>query len=241
MAQSRALHTHPESGNLIFMILLAVVLIGYLSVAIMNSGDSDGANIDDESIIIQASQIRSYVGELERGIRYIQQNDTVSEDDFRFAHPDADPDYGDLSSAPLPSPANQMFHQNGGAARYRFPNSGINDGSPWEFYGGTAIPSVGSDRADLVAVLPNISQALCDYINTSNSQPITLGDTGSCVYQGSASRFNSSTQFDSSPNIMDESSFAQNTTINAVKPAPQACVTCTSDGANHFYHVIYAR
>jgi hypothetical protein len=228
---------HPESGNLIFMILLAVVLIGYLSVAIMKSGNSDGANIDSETVIIQASQIRSYVGELERGIRYIQQNNNLSEEDFRFAHSDANADYGDITT----NPQFQMFHRDGGGASYRRPPSGINDGSPWEFYGGTAAPAVGSDRADLIAVLPNVTQAFCEYINTSNSQPATLSDTGTCLHQGASGRFNSSTQFDSSPNTMDENAFAQDTTISAVKPAPQACVTCASDGANHFYHVIYAR
>lgn len=240
----------PESGNVIFMILLAVLLIGYLSVAIMNSGNSESANIDDESLAIKVSQIRSYVGELERAIRYIQQND-IAEDDFRFAAPDAHADYGDLATDPAPSPSNQVFHPSGGAASYRAPPSGISDGSAWEFYGGTAIPAVGSDLADLVAVLPNVTQAFCEYINTANSQPAILSDTGgslasgasagNCVSMGAAGRFDATTQFYSTPNTMDTSSFAQDSTISAVKAAPQGCVLCEADGNYHFYHVIYAR
>ncbi len=221
---------------MVFMILLAVVLIGYLSVAVMNSSDSDSANIDSETLAVKTSQLRNYVGELERGIRYIQQNDTA-EDDFRFAHADADSDYG----TPSTNPQNQLFHPSGGGALYRSPPSGINDGSMWEFYGGTAVPAIGSNLADLTAVLPNVTQSFCDYINTANSQPLGLQDTNACIYQGATERFSDSDQYDSAPNTMDESTFAQDDTISAVKPAPQACVRCTADGNNHFYHVLYAR
>jgi hypothetical protein len=227
-----------ERGNVIFMVLIAVLLIGYLSVAVMNGGNNE-AEIDQESLSIKVSQVRSQVSEFERGVHYILQNG-IAEDEIRFAHNDAAADYGDLSTAPAPSPANQLFHPDGGGASYRLPPSGISDGSAWEFYGHTALPAVGSDRADLVAVLPNVTEAFCAYINVNNNQPEALDDTGTCIYSIATQRFSAGDQYDDSPNTLDEASFAQDTTISAVKPAPQGCVTC-GDGKHHFYHVLLAR
>ena len=224
-----------ERGNVLFMILIAVILIGALSVTIMNSGDGDNAHIDRESLILKAAQVRAQAGEFERGVQYILHYG-ASEDSIRFAHADAHADYGSIST----TPALQLFHPDGGAASYPAPPSGINDGSGWEFYGHTAAPATGSDRADLIAVLPNVTQDFCTYVNENNEQPAAPTDGGTCVYGGASERFDSSTHYDSSPNIMDTASFAQDTTITAVKAAPQACVQC-ADSSRHFYHVILAR
>lgn len=242
---------HTQAGNVLFMILIAIALIGFLSVTIMNSGNSDSANIDQETLVIRAAQVRSYVGELERGIQYIMQQNEIDISDIRFAHPDAHSDYGDLGAVAADDLPAQMFHPQGGGATYKNSPDTINDGSSWEFYGGTAIPAVGSSEADLVAVLPNVTQAFCRYINRTNGQPEELDDdggalatpsnAGSCVNLGANGRFNDSVQFYSSPNTMDESSFAQDTTISVVKPAPQGCVLCAADSQRHFYHVISAR
>ena len=88
----------------------------------------------------------------------IFQND-FSENDIRFSHPDAHTDYGLITD----TPARQVFSREGGGASYRAAPSGINDGSAWEFYGGTHMPDVGSDRAELIAVLPNLTQEFCEF------------------------------------------------------------------------------
>jgi hypothetical protein len=225
-----------ERGNIIFMVLIAVILIGALTAAIFSSGQSESSNIDEETLVIKTTQVQSYAGELERGIQYIMQNSGISESDFRFAHADAPDDYGDITD----TPEAQLFSSSGGGALYRLPPSGINDGSVWEFYGHTAVPAVGSDAADLIAVLPNVTEAFCTRVNSLAGQSAELDDTGTCLYSGDSERFNAVDQFSSSPNSVDETDFAQDTTISAVKPAPEACVTC-SNGSRHYYHVLYAR
>ena len=231
-----------ERGNVLFMILIAVALIGLLSAAIMNGGNTDSANIDDESLVIKASEVTRYASELERAVMYITQENAKSESDLRFAHPDNDAEYGNLASDFDPS--DQVFHRSGGGANYRLPSSGVNDGSKWEFYGGTAIPGAGSNRADLVAVLPNVTQQFCALINRNNGQTNTQpldtgagvasgGNPGECVNIGALGRFDDSQQFYSTVNTFDIASFTQ-------VPALQACVQC-SGGAYHFYHVLLAR
>ena len=238
-----------ENGNVLFVILLAVVLIGLLTAAIQGSNNSESANIDEETLVIRASEVQRYASELERAVKFIMQ-DGKSESDLRFAHPDAHSDYGDLSADADPS--DQVFSSAGGAAAYRDPPSGINDGSAWEFYGGSHIPGMGTEsRAELIAVLPNVTQAFCDAINTINGQTGTPADTGGgnaagndpgdCLNVGALGRFDDTQQFYTIINTTDETTFEQDSNTSDARPAPQACVACTLGSANHFYHVLLSR
>jgi len=237
-----------EQGNILFMILLAVVLIGLLTAAIQSTNHSDGSNIDKETLSIRASEVRQYAAELERSVHFITESGK-SESDVRFAHPEADASYGDLVADA--DKTDQVFSPDGGAASYKKPPAGINDASPWEFYAGTQIPGIGTAAADLVAVLPNVTQDFCNAVNTMNGQTGTPADTGgatasganpgNCVALGAAGRFNDTQQFYTTVNTMDETTFAQDPNTSAARPAPQACVRCTVGGANHFYHVLLAR
>lgn len=232
-----------EKGNILFMILMAVVLLGVLTAAVQFTNRPEGANIDNETIVIRTTEVQRYAAELERAVRYIIQNG-ISESDIRFAHPDASSDYGDLSADI--DKRDQVFHRDGGGAAYRAPPNGVNDGSAWEFYGGTDLPEMGSDRADLVAVLPNVSEAFCNRINTLANQTTQPEDTGSgaasganpgeCIHLGSNGRFGNGNTFYAAPNTTDITTFV-------TKPAGQACVQCVgATGAPyHFYHVLMAR
>lgn len=241
-------YRHGERGNMLFMILIAVVLIGLLTAAIMNSGQPESAHIDNETLIIRTSEVQRYASELERAVLFVIQNN-ISESDIRFAHPDAHSDYGDLSADVDPS--DQVFHRFGGAANYRAPPDDINDGSAWEFYGGTHLPGVGSSRADLVAVLPNVKQQFCDKINELAGQTGTPADTGpaaaagndpgDCIHIGALGRFDDGQQFYTTINTVNEASFEQDPVASAAYTAPQACVICALDSSNHFYHVLLAR
>jgi hypothetical protein len=237
-----------EYGNMLFMILIAVVLIGLLTAVIMNSNDSESSNIDKETLVIHVSEAQRYASEIERAVLFIMHSGK-SESDIRFAHPQNDPDYGDLPADT--DPTDQVFHRDGGGATFRAPPAGINDGSPWEFYGGTALPGVGSNRADLIAVLPNVTEQFCTRINQVNNQSAAPTDTGGgsasgaspgdCLYGGTAARFNDSQQFYATPNTVDETTFAQDPNTLTARTALEACVVCSLDSKRHFYHVLLAR
>lgn len=234
-----------ERGNILFIILLAVVLIGTLT-AVITSGGPGNNNIDKETLVLHASAVQRTAAEFERGVRAIMETG-ISESDLRFAHPSAHADYGDITTTPKA----QLFNKEGGGANYSAPPEGINDGSAWEFYGGTAAPGIGTSKADLIAVLPNVTQAFCDRINASLDQSAAPADTGAsvagganpgnCVHSGALGRFDNAQQFYAAPNVMDEASFAQDANTGTAHPAAQACVRCTIGNANHFYSVLLAR
>lgn len=264
MPYSSSFQTHhkernSEQGNVLFMILIAVALIGLLTAAISQTSRPDGTNIDKETLVLRASEVQRYASELERAVTFIMQNG-LSESDIRFAHYNANADYGDLGADADKS--DQVFDRVGGGANYRDAPDGINDGSAWEFYGGSHAPGMGrSDRAELVAVLPHVTQGFCDKINDLNGQSGTMdddgggaataGNAGSCVNLGAIGRFDDVTQFYTTINSMAETSgsFQHDANTSAPRPAPQGCVTCAIDtnGANgatderHFYHVIMTR
>ncbi len=239
---------HSEGGNILFMVLIAVALIGLLTAAIMNSGGSENASIDDETLVIRASEVQRHASELERAVMFIVHNGK-SESDIRFSHPDAPSSYGDLSADT--DKTDQIFHQDGGGASYKAPPEDVNDGSAWEFYGGTSVPGVGSDKPDLVAVLPNVTQQFCNRINKLANQTGTPEDTGSglasganageCINQGVNGRFRDAQQYYVIPNTVDESTFEQDPEISEARPALQACVHCAEGNQNHYYQVLLAR
>ncbi len=251
--QSQTSKYKEEGGNILIMILVAIALIAALTMVIQSSSRPEGSNIDKEAIIIRASEVQRYAGELERGVRYILQQG-ASESDIRFAHPNAPSAYGTIPASTNSDIDHYIFDRRGGGATYRNPPKGIQSaaGGSWEFYGGTHAPAAGSDRADLIAVLPNVTLQFCEKINDLNDQPLTPpidsgsgsaspSNPGDCVFQGNAGRFGSGVTFYSTANTMDETSFDQDSVISAARPAMQACVQCSSDSSYHFYHVLLVR
>lgn len=219
-----------ESGNIIFFILIAIVMIGLVTAA-LRSGGLESANIDREDLSIKISQVRQNAGELERAVTLVMQNG-ISESAISFASPDAPSDYGTYDA----NAAAEVFNPKGGGARYRRPPSGINDGSGWEFYGSTVLPNVGSDQTDLVAVLPHVTKAFCDKVNAANGQTAQQPtDTGECVNGGAGKRFKTGVLFiTASPNTMDDATFTR-------KPATEACVECPAGATYNYYHLLMGR
>lgn len=224
-----------ERGNILFMVLIAIFLIGLLTAVVSSTGDNQNSDIDDETLTIRASEVQRYASELERGMNYIQQN-SVGEEAFRFSIPtntSAPFLYEELAADS--DPGDQMFHPDGGAANYRDAPNGVQTsaGGAWEFYGNTQVPQVGSDRADLIAVLPNVTRQFCEKINQLNGQTDTQPLDGGGSIHDTSNRFKAGSEYnDSAPNTLTSASFTQ-------FPPLQACVQSGTD--YHFYHVLYPR
>jgi hypothetical protein len=222
---------HPESGNVIILVLMAIVLIALVTVAI-RQGSEGTSDVDRESLIMNLSKVRQQASEFERGVAFII-NNGASETDIRFAYADAPSDYGDITA----TPQFQMFSPQGGGAAYHKPPDGVNDGSAWEFYGNTALPDVGSDKPELVAVLPNVTDDFCKKTNADEgyAASATLTDSATCINTGATARFNDTVQYDDSgTNTVDTATFPSG------KPILEGCITC-ADGSRHFFHVLHAR
>lgn len=226
---------HPERGNVFLMVFLGIVLVAALTVAIRGF-DSGRDDVTQEDLTIKAAEAARYGAELENAVRFVIENG-ASEAEMRFSPPSNPPaEYGAIAT----TPAFQIFSHQGGNAEYRFPPAGVTTASSsgiWEFFGTTAIPDVGSDEAELVAVIPHVTAGFCAAVNRAVGligQPddSVTGTTPDCVAGGSSDRFGSGHTFNTSPNVMDKASFSHT-------PATQGCVTCGA--AYHYYYVLLAR
>lgn len=219
-------HTaHREAGNILFYILIAVALLGFLMAAMQRTG-SIFQDVDSEQMLIKVNQAQRYGPELERAVRYILSNN-ASETDIRFAHPSAHSSYGAIGT----TPPFQVFAAAGGNAEYRNPPAGVSTSARWEFTGNTRIPQVGSDRADLVAVLPDVSLAFCNRVNKSLGLTTMPVDPAGCVYN-SGLRFAGT--YEAVPNTIPNATFTR-------LPPLQACIQCTDTGLYYYYYVILPR
>lgn len=173
-----------EDGNVIFFIMLGVLLLGLVTAAIRNSG-IQGANIDKETLIpTQAASgniLTSWNGALPlfcaaASVRSISGLPTA----MRPA-----------TTAPLQTTLSvRSFTAMAAGAEYRLPPGSVNDGSPWEFYGNSHLPEVGTSRADLIAVLPNVTTEFCTHINDLigySTQPLDTGAPPAVFMPASAS------------------------------------------------------
>lgn len=224
-----------QCGSILVYILLGIVLLGALTVALRNTNGGGSNDIDTENMIIKAGQVQRDASALATAVNDLLANG-VSEADIRFAHDDAPTEYGNITD----NPTNQVFGKEGAKAVYKKPPEGVNDGSPWEFFGSSRIVQIGSDRAELIAVLPNVTESFCKAIDKQlgfdpATQPTdnATGSSPDCVMGTSSDRF-TGTFGDLSPNLLDAATFSK-------LPALQACVYCASGSSYNYYYVLLAR
>ncbi|MEM8833397.1 MAG: hypothetical protein AAGB32_02535 [Pseudomonadota bacterium] len=195
MALSSLRSYNSESGNILIYVLGAIVLLGILISVVRGTGSS-GNNIQEEELMIRIAEIQEYGHELEKAIAFILRKN-YSEADIRFAHPEADAGYGDITD----NPDRQVFSIDGGAATYREIPRGIQTatGGDWVFTGANRVHDVGTTdsgtgndhNAELIAILPNVTEVFClrmndtnDVVNPSDSPPQDNGSASFDFYTG---------------------------------------------------------
>jgi hypothetical protein len=224
-----------NSGNMLVYILGAIFLLGLLIILVKGSFQ-EGTGIDADKVVLKATQVQQYASELERGVTYVLRNG-VSESDLRFAATGASAIYGVYSDT-----SSMIFAPTGGGVEYKSPPTGINDGRKWGFYATTHFTDLGTDTAgsqksELVAVLPNVTQAFCNQINRNVKQSIDLTQVTDpsalgCVFT-SGEEFAGTYRAGAAVNLLDD-------TKVPVKPAKEACVRC-NDGTFQYYRVLVVR
>ncbi len=155
-----------ESGNVLFLILIAVALFAALSYAVTSSSRSGGGDAASESNLINSAQITQYPASVRTAIvRMIINGTDVT--GLEFNVPSA---FGTLSSTAV-----GVFHPSGGGATFVSapPDVLANPSSqqPWLFNSRYQIENIGTTPADntgndVIAFLPGIATAICARLNT---------------------------------------------------------------------------
>ena len=156
---------HAESGNVLFLILIAVVLFAALSYAVAGSIRTPENRSDTQTNSILASEISQYPTGLRVAIIQMLIGGSAV-DTLEFNSPSAFDDIGSLRDA--------VFHPEGGGAIFQQSPPGAmaaNAQGTWYFNAHFEIDNIGMESAgtfagnDIVAFLPGIHEGVCRHIN----------------------------------------------------------------------------
>ncbi|MCB9991949.1 MAG: hypothetical protein H6867_11385 [Rhodospirillales bacterium] len=169
-----------ESGNVLFLILIAVALFAALSYAVTQSTRSGGGDAGRETSKISSAQLTQYPAGIRTSlVRMIIGGQNVDTLEFNSAGEFAGCTEYPTGSLEYPR---CVFHPTGGGATYVNPsNDLVAAPTTWVFNGDNEIELVGTTTAgagvatgtvDLIAFLPDITLSVCQSINEE------LGITG---------------------------------------------------------------
>ena len=178
-----------QSGNALFLILIAVALFAALSYAVTQSGRG-GGSIDKENAEILAAQVMQYGAQVEQIITRLKVIPGCSDTEISFERSPFDgSDVYYNSNSPLDFSCH-VFHANGGNLTYLDLPSGVNDGSEYLFHHRTCIDGVGIGTADsdtvqtcgvseakeLMLFIPNVDLNICLSVNRQQDIPSFSGE-----------------------------------------------------------------
>jgi hypothetical protein len=179
-----------EAGNVLFLILVAVVLFAALSFAMTMSGRGQSSDsVTKENRSIAMSQLLQSSVDLERAMTRLRIAKTITLNRISFETPAL---AGYVNPACTVSEC-QIFHPDGGGVSYPPPSKTWLDPANaaqatfghWIFTGTTCVPGIGlgsdancntnPDHFEIIAYVPWITKIMCADINTTLDVPLTNG------------------------------------------------------------------
>lgn len=166
-------------GNVLFLILLAVVLFAALAYAVTGSMRGGGKSASDETVTAQAADMMQYFSLLDAAIMRMTLVQDIKLQNISFAHAGKfgnGNDYTTYNNANCIGNACRLFHVDGGGVPVRFfyksgvaepssynPATGFMPGSLWFYM--MDWPQAGTSANDLVLVIGFTKPEICAEIN----------------------------------------------------------------------------
>ena len=148
-----------QNGNALFMILIAIVLFAALTFVISQQRDT-GKALSQEKIRLLASDVLDMGNKMSDTIAQLRlrriKNTELSFENTLIAG---------YANANCLTDACKIFAPDGGGRDWETAVPEINQSKDWFYTGDIAIQDMGTTEADLVAVLPNLNEAVCNQIN----------------------------------------------------------------------------
>ena len=153
-----------ESGNVLFLILVGVMLFAALSYTVaqmLRSGNADA--IGDQQASLYADEILDYARTLRQTVQSLKISNGCENEDISFEN-SVVAGYTNGTNTSC-----QVFHADGGALTFQDAVSNVTS-QDWYFSGGTEVIGIGTlcgdeNCTEIIAVLPNINIKICQQIN----------------------------------------------------------------------------
>jgi hypothetical protein len=165
-----------ESGNVLFLILIAVALFAALSYAVTQSTRSGSGTTERETILLNSASLTQYPTSLRTAVvRMVLAGLDIGQIGF-----DA-PGSAGFGGA---SAANQVFHPQGGGAVFQAPPAEVMTAgvaNEWTYNGNFEVPRIGQTGAggnDLIAFLPGVTVGVCRRLNEELGVPSSTAGVG---------------------------------------------------------------
>ena len=160
------------SGNILFLILIAVALFAALSYAATYSNRNSSSSSNTESFLIASSEIVQFGASLESAITRMRIQNKCAATDISFERPPFDGSDADYVNGASPADFScHVFHPNGGRTVAVTVPQNANDGRDWAYIE-TRVLGIGADQTacapschELVLVLGGLTQGVCQNIN----------------------------------------------------------------------------
>jgi hypothetical protein len=164
-----------QHGNVLFLILIAVVLFAALSYAVTQSSRTGGGDAGRETNLIGSAEVTQYPAAIKTSIVRMIING-ISYEQLKFNPPS---DFAGLGSELTEG----VFHPVGGGAAYAPAGANVmSNGTPgpWYFNASFEVENIGTSSAgnpdgnDFIAFLPGIKAAICDKLNEETNGITTI-------------------------------------------------------------------
>jgi len=164
-----------QSGNALWFILLAIFLLGGLTVLLSRTGSNTEETGDTERTSLYASEILKYASSLETGVQQLLSRG-CSENQISFDHGNHDPGIYANGNSPVDGSCH-LFHVNGAGIPFVSKKDAWRDLSVpsynnWHMYAGQCIYGIGkgtttctSSETDLFVTAGTIKKEICVEIN----------------------------------------------------------------------------
>lgn len=189
--------TDPQSGNILFLILIAVVLLGALIFAVTLSTRQGGEDVNREVVSIAASRLAQHSVDLEQATLRVKLSRRMADGQISFENPAI----GGYENPFCTTDECRVFSPVGGQASYITPDpswlqlsNAVQDTyGEWIFTGDACIPGIGNghetacetdaDHSELIAIVPWVIRDVCVEVNqklgiapAGNAPPQLTGD-----------------------------------------------------------------
>ena len=232
---------HSQSGNILFLILIAVALFAALSYAVTETSRGGGMDVTEQRARVIADEMMIYMSSVEKVVQRALARG-ISEGDLCFDYDEYPGGNADYEHAACADPVNRIFGTAGGGVKWQAPVGEALSGSGtglWVFDGSNRVVDMGTDNAvagsaDLVMFLFDVKERVCKVINeragvaakdaTPPRDDVTVTTT---PYIGT---------FTDASRISD--------TPDALNGRQTACFEgggTPANGTYHIYHVLHAR
>lgn len=169
------------SGNILFLILIAVALFAALSYAITGSSRSGVDTISKDKAKILASRMIQFGANVEQSVNRLQLSG-IPLYAIDFSHPSINA--GNAANSNCSDDSCKLFHASGGGAVpiTDWPAEAMDAGNPGFFsirFGALNFEEHGSSLPEIVMTVMGISDEVCNEINQSlNGKPAILDNFG---------------------------------------------------------------